>query len=90
MPASVAKIAVSAATYWLDKPYDYLIPSDLAEKALPGARVYVPFSRGNRKAEGIILAVSEHSDFAKLKSIISVLDEAGPQCGTDKARAVYA
>ena len=75
MPASVAKIAVSAATYWLDKPYDYLIPSDLADKALPGTRVYVPFSRGNRKAEGIILAVSEHSDFTKLKSIISILDE---------------
>lgn len=72
--ASVAKIAVSAATYWLDKPYDYLIPSELEEKALPGVRVYVPFSRGNRKAEGIILAVSEHSDFNRLKSIISVLD----------------
>ncbi len=73
--SAVAKIAVSAATYWLDKPYDYLIPSEFAEKALPGTRVYVPFSRGNRKAEGIILAVSEHSDFSRLKSIIMVLDD---------------
>ena len=73
--SAVAKIAVSAATYWLDKPYDYLIPSEFAEKALPGTRVYVPFSRGNRKAEGIILAVSEHSDFSRLKSIIKVLDD---------------
>ncbi len=70
----VAKVAVSAATYWLDKPYDYLIPDELEKIALPGTRVYVPFSRGNRKAEGIILAVSEHSDFDRLKSIISVLD----------------
>ena len=74
--SAVAKIAVSAATYWLDKPYDYLIPSELEEKAVPGTRVYVPFSRGNRKTEGIILAVSEHSDFDRLKSIISVLDDA--------------
>jgi len=73
--SAVAKIAVSAATYWLDKPYDYLIPSEFEGKALPGTRVYVPFSRGNRKAEGIILAVSEHSDFSRLKSIIKVLDE---------------
>lgn len=75
MSAAVAKIAVSAATYWLDKPYDYLIPSDFREKAVPGTRVYVPFSRGNRKAEGIILAVSEHSEYPKLKSIITVLDD---------------
>lgn len=75
MSAGVAKIAVSAATYWLDKPYDYLIPSELKEKAVPGARVYVPFSRGNRKAEGVILAVSEHSDYPKLKPITKVLDD---------------
>lgn len=73
--SAVAKIAVSAATYWLDKPYDYLIPSEFSEKAKPGARVYVPFSRGNRKTEGIILAVSEHSDFTRLKAITSVLDD---------------
>jgi len=72
---TVAKVAVSAATYWLDKPYDYLIPSELEKNALPGTRVYVPFSRSNKKTEGIILAVGEHSDFDSLKSIISVLDE---------------
>ena len=49
MSRTVAKIAVSAATYWLDKPYDYLIPPEMAEKALPGMRVHVPFSRGNRR-----------------------------------------
>ena len=28
MAQTVAKIAVAAATYWVDKPYDYLIPPD--------------------------------------------------------------
>ena len=74
MSRSVAKIAVSAATYWVDRPYDYLIPEELADRAVPGARVYVPFSRGNRRSEGIILAVDDHSDFEKLKYILSVLD----------------
>ena len=31
MSRAVAKIAVSAATYWLDKPYDYLLPPELLE-----------------------------------------------------------
>ena len=75
MPRTVAKIAVSAATYWVDRPYDYLVPDELADKAVPGARVYVPFSRSNRRCEGIVLSVSEHSDYDKLKCILSVLDD---------------
>ena len=75
MSRTVAKVAVSAATYWLDKPYDYLIPPELAEKALPGMRVHVPFSRGNRRTEGIILAVSDHSSCAQpLKAVLALLD----------------
>lgn len=72
--ATVAKIAVCAATYWLDKPYDYLIPEALLGKVKPGVRVTVPFSRGNRRSEGIVLGVSDRSDFDKLKPIESVLD----------------
>ena len=74
MPPAVAKIAVSAATYWIDKPYDYLIPESLREQAVPGVRVSIPFSRGNRRCEGIILAVAENSEYAQLKAIIDVLD----------------
>lgn len=75
MPEAVAKVAVSAARYWVDRPYDYLIPAELKEKALPGSRVYVPFARGNRRSEGVILAISDHSDYGKLKSITAVLDD---------------
>ncbi len=72
---AVAKIAVSAATYWIDRPYDYLVPEELAGKALPGTRVYVPFARGNRRCEGIILALTDHSEFEQLKPVLAVLDE---------------
>ena len=75
MPVCVAKIAVAAATYWVDRPYDYLIPEELRDKAVPGVRVYVPFSRGNRRSEGVILALSDHSDYEKLKPITAVLDD---------------
>ena len=74
----IAKIAVSAAPYWIDKPYDYLIPEDLCETTRPGMRVMVPFSRGNRPCEGVILAVSEQSGFEKdkLKAVLKLLDDA--------------
>ena len=49
----IAKIAVAAATYAIDKPYDYLASEDV----LPGQRVLVPFGRGNRTSEGLILSV---------------------------------
>ena len=72
---SIAKIAVSAATYSLDKPYDYLIPDSMRGRVQPGIRVTVPFSRGNRRSEGIVLALSDKSEFEKLKPISSLLDE---------------
>ena len=75
MARLVAKIAVSAATYWIDRPYDYLVPEALADRARPGMRVYVPFARGNRRSEGLILALSDHSEYEQLKPIELLLDE---------------
>ena len=69
MNGVIAKVAVSAATYWIDRPYDYLVPENLVEKAVPGARVYVPFARGNRRSEGIILALHDHSEVEPLLPI---------------------
>ena len=76
MTVRYAKIAVSAATYWIDRPYDYLIPEELVGLIQPGMRVYVPFGKGNRRSEGFVLAVTERSDYEKAKPIISVTDAA--------------
>lgn len=71
----IAKIAVAAANYSIDKPYDYLIPDSIADLVAPGMRVTVPFSRGNRRSEGIVLAVSDNSEYESLKPIESCLDK---------------
>ena len=68
----IAKIAVSAAVYAIDKPYDYLVPSKLNLQV--GQRVIVPFGRANKRTEGIVLAL-EDGDREKLKPVDSVLDE---------------
>ena len=52
----VAKIAVGAAVFAIDKPYSYQIPPEISIS--PGVRVVVPFGKGNRRTEGMVLAVS--------------------------------
>ena len=71
----VARVAVSAATYAIDKPYDYRVPQALLGKAQVGMRVTVPFGRGNRTSEGLILALVEDSPRPELKALSSLLDQ---------------
>ncbi len=68
----IAKIAVSAATFAIDKPYSYLVPEGMA--VAPGMRVMVPFGRSNRRCEGVVLSVEEALP-EKLKTIDRCLDE---------------
>ena len=73
--AVIVKVAVSAAPYSIDKPYDYLVPDALLESAVPGVRVTVPFGRGNRQSEGIILARGTGEKVPGLKPLAGVLDQ---------------
>ena len=68
----IAKIAVSAANFAIDKPYSYFIPQDM--HLVAGVRVIVPFGIGNHRVEGVVLSV-EDGEANKLKPIISKLDE---------------
>ena len=68
----IAKIAVSAANFAIDKPYSYRIPEGMT--VFPGQRVQLPFGRANKRTEGVVLAV-ESGDETKLKPIERCLDE---------------
>ena len=72
----VAKTALSNTAPSFDKEYSYSVPEELWETIKPGARILVPFGRGNRKRLGFVtrLYESESRDPA-LKSIISIVDE---------------
>lgn len=69
----IAKIAVSAANFAIDKPYSYFVPEGTAVS--PGQRVQVPFGRANKRTEGVVLAV-EPGSAEKLKAIDACLDDA--------------
>ncbi len=68
----IAKIAVDAANFAIDKPYSYFVPDKISVQ--PGVRVQLSFGRGNRSTEGVVLSVMPGSEEG-LKAITAVLDE---------------
>ena len=68
----IAKIAVSKANFAIDKSYSYFIPENMT--LCPGLRVTVPFGRGNRTCEGIVLSVEDGAEDG-LKAVQQCLDE---------------
>ncbi len=72
----VARVAVSGANFTIDKLYDYIVPEPMRAALMPGMRVSVPFSRSNRRVEGVVMELSETSDYAKLKPVDCLLDDA--------------
>ena len=68
----IAKIAVEAATYAIDKPYSYLVPSDMEVSV--GCRVLAPFGRGNRTSEGVVLSLEQGVPSGPLKALRLNLD----------------
>ena len=76
MSQKVCAVAVDTAAYAVDKLYDYTIPAHLLDQAQVGCRVLIPFGRGNKRSEGVILRLHETADPSlRLKPIAEVLDE---------------
>lgn len=75
MGERLCAVAVDAATYAIDKLYDYRIPEGAEDAARVGCRVLVPFGRGNARSEGVILALRGAPDpDTRYKALIEVLD----------------
>jgi primosomal protein N' (replication factor Y) len=64
----IARVTLEIA---LRKEFDYAVPPELAGQVEVGTRVQVPF--GPRKVLGVVTAMAEESDQARLKSIIKVI-----------------
>lgn len=71
-----AYVAVQAATYAIDKPYEYKIPEAMLNLIFPGMRVRVQFGNGKRKTEGIVLDIHPIAEKKNIryKSIIEIID----------------
>ena len=51
------------------------MPDALKAAVVPGLRVLIPFGRGNRTREGVVLSVSEKDTELDLKPVAALLEE---------------
>ncbi|HSK60503.1 MAG TPA: primosome assembly protein PriA, partial [Actinomycetospora sp.] len=77
----VARVAVDVNLAHLDRPFDYQVPEQLADDAVPGARVRVRFA--GRTVDGFVLAredTSEHTGrLGWLEKVVSPEPVLGPE-----------
>ena len=74
----IAKIIVDVPLMQTDQPYSYRIPEEFEGMLEVGMRVHVPFGKGNRLIQGIVLGLESQPDEEEmeqdLKDIAEVLD----------------
>ena len=58
----------------LDKIFQYRVPEELQAEIRPGTAVTIPFGNGNRRIQGYVIGLTEHSDYPpeKIKEIQEV------------------
>lgn len=77
---------MSGTSFAFDQAYSYSVPEELADKAVCGSRVIVPFGRSDRRRVGIIIEVCpDTEDIGKLKAVSSVVDKT-PIIGNEQLR----
>ena len=83
-PASIARVLVDSPLPQLDRLFDYGIPEELREQAVPGVRVKVPLRSAGRVADGYIVEVTaETGDYtgvlSELESVVSPIRVLAPE-----------
>lgn len=72
----IAGVLVDTPVSHLEAIYDYLVPAEIDELAIPGTKVIVPF--GNSNTEGLVVSRREKSNDSKnLKAIASICSPKG-------------
>lgn len=76
MKTLIAGIAVDNTVYHFDKIFDYIVETDMSEDVKVGCRVLVPFGKGNKKRQGLVLYLKtdDAENTTNLKSVAQVLD----------------
>lgn len=72
----LAQVFAEKTTINFDKSFSYRVPENMRETVAVGRRVLVPFGKGDKKRQGVIVGVleTENTD-DKIKPISKILDE---------------
>lgn len=90
MAGQYADIIIDISHEKVDRPFQYIIPQELADAVYPGVRVRVPFGKGNQDKTGYVVDILEETDYPveKLKTITSV-DEKGISAEGSQIQIAY-
>ncbi|MDO4747913.1 MAG: primosomal protein N' [Eubacteriales bacterium] len=91
MSMLIAQVAVDNTVYHFDKIFDYLVKPEHCDQVKVGCRVLVPFGRGNKKRQAMVMGLmTAHDDYdaSKLKEVSSVLD-ASPVINDEMVELVH-
>ena len=71
-----AQIIVDVPLMQTDQAYTYLVSEEFEAGIVPGIRVHVPFGKGNRLIQGIVVGLTEElpEGTQDIKPIVEVLD----------------
>ncbi len=78
----VATVMLTDSSHAINQTFDYLVPLELESLIQTGIRVLVPFGVHNQSTEALVVDCKETSDFPRLKSVKSVLDDT-PICSEE-------
>lgn len=70
----IVQVALISPKHIIDRSFDYIVPKELEDAVKVGIRVLVPFGLYNNSVEGLIVGISQSSQFTRLKRIKSVVD----------------
>ena len=70
---AIAKIIVDVPLMQTDQPYSYGIPKEFEGMLEVGMRVHVPFGKGNRLIQGIVLGLESQSDEEEMEQDLKIL-----------------
>lgn len=69
------QVIIDSRASQVDRPFTYIIDSDLVDIVKVGMRVIVPFGQGDKLTKGIVIGISDEVENQyKLKKIYDVLD----------------
>ncbi|PRY70387.1 replication restart DNA helicase PriA [Glaciihabitans tibetensis] len=81
--ASIARVLVDSPLPQLDRLFDYRVPEELRELAVPGVRVRVPLRSAGRVADGFLIELVDSGDYtgvlSDLESVVSPIQVLTPE-----------
>ncbi|GGF30970.1 putative primosomal protein N' [Microbacterium sorbitolivorans] len=72
-PRRIAHVLIDSPLPQLDRLFDYSLPAELVEEAVPGVRVKVPLRSAGRVIQGFVVGVGEETDDERTLSEIDTV-----------------